>query len=163
MIIQTFFERFWNMKFNKKKKYLVNAFVILCAVAFSFPGVFAGLGRGGAESSNSVSLSYSYFSPTYKVEVKDIRNEREIKFINQELDKSKVLGSNYPGDRENLTQEGSFFIGRSYQGSYQIVSSICWYGEKSNICMVQREGENYKYMEITSSLQKFFNKKFLSK
>ncbi|MDF2523512.1 MAG: hypothetical protein K0R31_1153 [Clostridiales bacterium] len=148
---------------DKKKKYLVNAFVILCAVAFSFPGVISGLGQGGAGNSNSVSLSYSYSSPDYEVEVKDIRNEREIKFINQELDKSKILGQNFPGDREITAQKGSFFIGRTYRGTYEIISSICWYGEKSNICLVQREGKDYLYMEITPALQKFFNKKFLTR
>lgn len=148
------------MKIDKKKKYLVNAFVILCAAAFSFPGVLMGLGQGKAENSNSVTMSYSYSSASSKVEVKDIRNEREIRFINEELDKSKILGPNYPGDRESVTQKGSFFIGKSYRGTYEIVTSICWYGEKSNICLVQREGQNYQYMEITPALQKFFNKKF---
>lgn len=149
------------MRIYKIKGFMVNLLAVLAAIAFSFPGVIGKIGKGGLDDSNRAQLTYSYSSPYYNVDVKDVRSARDIKNIHKELERSKVLGENYPGDRESVTHQGSLFIVKRFRGTYEIESSICWYGEKSDICLVKSEGGDNQYIEMTPELKKFLNSRFI--
>jgi hypothetical protein len=146
---------------NKKNKNIIiaNISILAIAILLGFPGILAKLVQSSPLDIGRVSLSYSYFSSDHRVDVKDEKNKKDVDFIFKELDKSKVLGTNYPGE---ITQKGSFFIIKRYKGSYEIIASICWYGEKTDVCLVNRGSEGNQYVSMTSGLQKFMNSKFAS-